>query len=149
MKPYSFGKTERLCGQERVKRLYSEGRRMTVFPLRVTYRLEPRCSLAANSGSDKSAPILPQVLLWAPKSLFRHATDRNRLRRQLREAYRLSAQPLRQACAEKTLCAEIAINYMSKEKLPFEQILSSMAAVVQRIAQQIQKSEIINQNSDK
>lgn len=148
MKPYSFCKSERLCGKERVKRLYSEGKRMTVFPLRVTYKLVPFCQ-PTNSNSDKSAPILPQVLLWAPKSLFRHATDRNRLRRQLREAYRLSAQPLRQACAGKTLCAQIAINYMSKEKLPFVQILSSMTAVIQRIAQQIQKSEIINQNSDK
>ena len=78
-----FPKSEKLCGQLRIAALYKEGHRFTAFPMRVTYLQIPDSNEA------------PKVLIWAPKSLFKHAVDRNRLRRLMREAYRLNAQTLR------------------------------------------------------
>ena len=72
----TFPKSEKLCGEQAVDHLYKNGKRFVVWPLRVTYLLVDH------------APT--QVLIWAPKSLFKHAVDRNRLRRQMREAYRLN-----------------------------------------------------------
>ena len=69
-----FPKHSKLCGQMRIAQLYHEGKRFVVWPLRVTYQ----------AVEDDT-----QVLIWAPKSLFKHAVDRNHMRRLMREAYRL------------------------------------------------------------
>lgn len=100
----TFGKDEKLCGQLRITALYKEGRRFVVFPMRVNMRLVPA----------SSAPV--KVLIWAPKSLFKHAVDRNHLRRLMREAYRLEKEPLETYCAEHGCSMELAFNYIDKDR---------------------------------
>lgn len=92
-----FPKHSKLCGQERIAQLYKEGKRFTAWPLRVTYQ----------PTDDET-----QVLVWAPKSLFKRAVKRNHLRRLMREAYRLHQHELE----GKYL---IAFNYMDKEEQPY------------------------------
>lgn len=69
-----------------------------------------------------------EVLVWAPKSLFHHAVDRNRLRRQMREVWRLDSDQVQYGY-------EIAFNYMDKEMRPYEQIRKGMVKAMERIAQ--------------
>lgn len=76
---YTFPKSMRLCGDLRIRATQSQGKRFVVWPLRAHV-------LPANDAT--------QVMIWAPKSLHKHAVDRNRLRRLMREAYRLNCQPL-------------------------------------------------------
>ena len=76
---YSFPKNNKLCGQLRIAQLYKEGQRFVAWPLRVTYM----------PITNHQLPITNQILVWAPKALFKKAVQRNRLRRLMREAYRL------------------------------------------------------------
>ncbi len=111
----TFPKSEKLCGQMAIDHLYKTGKRFVVWPLRVTYR-----------------PIfdLPnQVLVWAPKSLFKRATDRNRLRRQMREAYRLNKHVL----LESGQSFQIAINYVDKQAVAYTLIDKAMRKVMNRL----------------
>jgi ribonuclease P protein component len=112
----TFPKSEKLCGEQAVDHLYKNGKRFVVWPLRVTY-------LVVNQ-----APT--QVLIWAPKALFKHAVDRNRLRRQMREAYRLSKHVLE----ESGRCFQIAFNYIDKEKQDYRLIDKAMRKALSRIA---------------
>lgn len=98
-----------MCGQLRIAQLYQAGKKMTVWPLRVTYL-----------PADKM-----QVLIWAPKALFKHAVDRNRLRRQMREAWRLNEKP------EQTW--QIAFNYMDKQMQPYSVIEKAMQKAIHKI----------------
>ena len=107
----TFPKHSRLCGQERINGLYKSGRRFTSWPLRVTWQ-----------PADET-----QVLVWAPKSLFKHAVDRNRLRRLMREAYRLNQERLGE-----THC-EIAFNYIDKEKQTFAVIEKAVIKALKKI----------------
>ena len=117
----NFPKAEKLCGQLRITALYKDGKRFTAFPLRVTYqRLD---------ASDQP----PQVLIWAPKSLFKHATDRNHLRRLMREAYRLNAQPLRDYCDAHHCSFLIAFNYMDRNILTYSRIAHAVRNAVKKI----------------
>ncbi len=122
----SFPKSEKLCGQLRIAALYKEGRRFTAFPLRVTFRKIP---------DEIGENCTPHVLVWAPKSLFKHAVDRNRLRRFMREAYRLQAQPLRELCEQQHLSLQIAFNYMDRELRSQEQIAKAMQKALKKIAE--------------
>lgn len=120
---YAFPKSEKLCGKLYVKRLYDSGKRMTCYPLRVTWHQE-------KVDSDLA---LPQVLVWASKSLFKHAVSRNRLRRQMREAYRLNSEQLKQYCKDNGLLVEIAFNYIAKEQTTYEQIEKAMKKAILKI----------------
>lgn len=67
-----------------------------------------------------------QVLIWAPKSLFKHAVDRNRLRRQMREAWRLNQTQLQQP-------HHIAFNYIDKEKQPYAIINKAVSKAIRKL----------------
>lgn len=94
----------------RVAALYKEGRKFVVWPLRVTY-------MPANDL---------QVLIWAPKSLFKHAVDRNRLRRQMREAWRLNKDELQKPYT-------LALNYMDKTMLPYAAIEKAVKKAIKKL----------------
>ena len=112
----SFPKYEKLCGKHAVELLYKEGKRFVAWPLRVCYM--------------ESADSVNQVLIWAPKSLFKHAVDRNHMRRLMREAYRLNKHIL---CTENKYY-HLAFNYIDKQTQDFHVIEKAMKKALQRLA---------------
>jgi len=117
----SFSKHSKLCGKERIAALYKSGNRFTSWPLRVTWQKIP--DLSPSTGEPEGAS---QILIWAPKSLFKHAVDRNRLRRLMREAYRLNQGIL-------TSNFLIAFNYMDKEVRSYAVIEKAVIKALKRI----------------
>ena len=97
----------------RIAQLYKEGKRFTAWPLRVTYM------------SVENEPT--QVLVWAPKSLFKRAVKRNHLRRLMREAYRLHQEILTDHHYL------IAFNYMDKEEQPFAMIEKAVCKALRKV----------------
>lgn len=89
----SLPKHERLCGEIVVKQHFNQSKRFTAYPLRVHYALRPGNAHA-------------RLLVSIPKKLFKHAVDRNLLKRRIREAYRTN---------KPTLTIDIAFVYMDKE----------------------------------
>lgn len=104
----TFSKSEKICGKMAIEHLYKEGKRFVVWPLRI-------CYLPVDHQPT-------QVLIWAPKSLFKHAVDRNRLRRQMREAYRLNKQVLSDSDSHYM----IAFNYIDKQQQSYHLIEKAM-----------------------
>lgn len=76
----TFCKKERLCRKALIEKLFhKEGSRsMAAFPLRLVYMKSP-------AGEDGPAA---QMLVSVPKRCFKRAVKRNRVKRQVREAYR-------------------------------------------------------------
>ena len=57
------------------------------FPIRMVYRVTDKPEQGAYRGNDDDA-----LLISVPKRYFKHAVDRNRVKRQVREAYRKNSQ---------------------------------------------------------
>lgn len=86
---HTFGKREHLVSRKLMERLFGGGgsRSMSVFPLRLVYMTMERAA-----GEPEV-----QVLISVSKRHFKRAVKRNRVKRQIREAYRLNKQPLIEA----------------------------------------------------
>ncbi len=122
----SFPKKNKLCGKLRIEQLYREGKRFVAWPLRVTWQ---------PITNQQSTMTNTKVLVWAPKSLFKHAVQRNRLRRLMREAYRLHQDILtNQQSTINNQQYFIAFNYIDKEEQSFAVIEKAVCKALKKIA---------------
>ena len=82
----TFNKRERIVSKKLIEQLFSKGSSFSIsaFPLRIVVMETARVT--------DDVPI--QVLVSVSKRHFKHAVDRNRVKRQIREAYRHHKQIL-------------------------------------------------------
>lgn len=140
---FTLGKNCHLCGETTIARLYKEGRAFIVFPIRVVYLLEPRRSGESRLPTVKMADAVSEsrqtirVMFVAPKKRFRHAVDRNRYRRLMREAYRLNQHPLRSLLDEHNATMDISFVAVHNELPSFAQVEKCMLKIMDKLSSKI------------
>jgi ribonuclease P protein component len=77
--PFTFSKEERLSGRTHIDELFDQGKSFHIAPFKVLYRI---------TGIPQDHPV--RLIIAIPKRKIKRAVDRNRLRRLIREAYRLN-----------------------------------------------------------
>ena len=100
MKTNTFPLKEHLKSKRVIEKLYAEGASVTSYPLRAVF-LE-------QEEQEPTAAILISVA----KRRFRHAVDRNLVKRRIREAYRTSKHPFVDALQAKGKKMAVAILYI-------------------------------------
>lgn len=80
---YTFGKQERLKSRKLIEKLFKEGKSIKKFPLRLVY---------LQTEHTSNFPV--QASFSVPKRNFKKAVDRNRIKRLMREAYRIQKPTL-------------------------------------------------------
>jgi ribonuclease P protein component len=121
VKRYGFGKEEKLKSRKSIDELFAKGKSFTVPPVRVSYKF-----------SRTESPCL-QAGVTVSKKHFKKAVDRNRIKRLLREAYRLQKNELKELTVEKSLTGHIFFMYNGKELTDFAVISESMKKCLQRL----------------
>ena len=84
-KVFTYQKSDKLKSRKQTQHLFSTGQAINVFPIRLIYTIEP---IAASTNTPSLRSLL-QAGVGAPSRTFRKAVQRNRVKRLLREAYRL------------------------------------------------------------
>lgn len=114
---FYFPKSEKLKSSKTIERLFEEGKTYTSFPVKVIYL--PR----ANEKSTQAA-------FAVPKRNFKTAVSRNRIKRQLREVYRLHKQFLIATKPDKFV---LLFLYIGKEKPLFSELEYALKTLIKKI----------------
>ena len=87
---FSFPKKEKLVSRKLIDRLFVGGgsKSMSCFPLRLVFMVLDHNDEALEHNGSNTEVADAQMLVSVPKRCFKHAVDRNRVKRQVREAYR-------------------------------------------------------------
>lgn len=126
-KPFSLGKKEKLKSRKQIETLFASGKSFAVFPIRVTYIF---------SAADGGQPLM-QTGVTASKRYFKKAVDRNRIKRLLREAYRLQKTELAEALKQTNTKAYLFFMYTDKTIASFDVVKIAMNHCLKRLQQKL------------
>ena len=135
-------KSERVCSRNTVEQLFGGGqsRAMSAFPIRMVYMMTDR---------QEGEPAA-QMLVSVPKRCFKRAVKRNRVKRQVREAYRhlkhgvIEAMTARQH-DKKVVMAFICID---SNLHPTDRIARKMQNLISRLEERINGKEQAHERSE-
>lgn len=121
----TYSKKERLKSKKLIEQMFKEGRSVSVYPLRLVY--------LKTTFTDN---VILKAGVSVSKRHFKNAVDRNKIKRLLREAYRLN-KPL-YFNNFSTHCA-FMILYIGSEKPTFKQIDIKMKLLLDKFHKDISK----------
>jgi ribonuclease P protein component len=128
MSLFSFRKDEILRKKKLIDRLFAEGHSFFVYPFKVFY-LPVTLETAFPS----------QVMISVGKRAFKHAVERNRIRRQIREAYRQNKHLLYNHLEKSEKQMVLAIIYTANVQLPSADLQVKIKAVMKRLLTELDK----------
>ncbi|HBS85761.1 MAG: ribonuclease P protein component [Bacteroidetes bacterium GWF2_38_335] len=119
---HRFTKAERLTGKYEIDNIFKKGKSFYVFPFRVMY-YEP----------EQKSEIPARVIISVPKRKFKHASDRNLIKRRIREAYRLNKNDFYDKLVARNQNLHFMIIYTDQAIQEYNIIESKIIVTLQRL----------------
>ena len=121
----TYPKTEKLKKKKYIDLLFSEGRTVTKYPLRLVYV----------PVKELDTPL--QMGVSVSKKYFKKAVDRNYFKRVLRECYRLNKELLLNDLQEPYV---LMFFYQTKERLTYQEIEEKTKKLFEKFTDTLQKT---------
>ena len=140
----TFTKAERLKSRSLITRLFAEGQSKLIYPFRIVWLptiLSSETSFNTKKNSRNQQIYPAKFSVSVSKRHFSNATDRNRIKRQIRECYRLQKPAFYDALDKKMLAIDqqkqaldadqrevlvIMFLYVPKKKLDYDFLFQKM-----------------------
>ena len=137
---HGFGKPERLCSKKLIDGLFLAGHRLMVFPYSIRWQIVPQSELPEG--------VVAQVLIATSKKKFKHAVDRNRVKRLTRECYRLHKPQLYQYLTEHHCTLVLAVNYVHNEIFDYATLMHKFDKLTKTLIHDIEQHSPFTEKSD-
>lgn len=128
---FTFNKEERLCRKKQMNDLFARGESLYFSSFKIVW-------LPVNAFPSHPA----KVLITVSKKYFKRATDRNRLKRLMREAYRRNKYILYDYLRKNNKSCIFMISYVGKEVADYHDIEKKIIHVLQGLTEAYEKSAI-------
>lgn len=125
---YTFKKDEKLKSRKTIEQLFKEGTSFSIFPFRVLWKFKDNAGAALQTGFAVSSKH------------FKKAVDRNRVKRLMREAYRLQKNELQSRLFEREKKMAVFIIYVGNELPDYGFIFEKTENILKRLI------KIVNEN---
>jgi ribonuclease P protein component len=125
---YHFPKAEKLCSKRIIEAIYEKGYKLKQYPFMLHY-------IEVDAATNMAFPV--QIATAVPKRRIKLAVKRNRIRRQLREAYRLNKQQLIAEVLRQEKKMALFLVYIGKEKEPYDFIEKKLKLLLNTLTEQI------------
>ncbi len=124
-KQFTLGKNERLKSRKSIEQLFSEGKSFAINPYRVYY--------VASSFTTSYLPFTIQFGAGVSTKNIKKAVDRNRVKRLIREAYRLQKSGLQKKLGERKIKMNVFIIYTGKALPVYQEVYSKMSLILDKL----------------
>lgn len=134
IRPFKLSKWERICSRTLLEKLFTGGKSksFSVFPLRVVYLLTNQ----PDDDLQHEAPV--KMMVSVSKRHFKRAVKRNRVKRQVREAYRLNKEIVVSSMADSpNRQLLLGFIWMSDELHDTDTVERSMQVLLKRVADKL------------
>ncbi len=121
----TFPKSQKLCSRSDIQYLLTNGQTLFVYPLICKY------------VKVKKQDVDIQVAIVVSKRKFKHAVDRNREKRLIRETYRKNKQPLFDYIQNKEFSLHAIFIYADKRHLPYQIHDKRIKELINRLIKEI------------
>lgn len=118
----TFKKEERLTNKKAFELLFNSGKSFVLSPFRLVW---------IETKSTSAFPV--QLGISVPKKSFQKASDRNKLKRRIRESYRKNKHTLYEKLKKKNLHIALMVIYIAKNQLSYQEIERKMILSLQKV----------------
>lgn len=137
MATYTLPRSERLHYKKDIDELFASGKGFVAYPLRVVFRPLPQ----TDGLCDAEEPWV-EMLVSVSKRYFKRANKRNRVKRLVREAYRLNKHQLQSSARQASCKIHLAFMFVGKELPDYSSVEVAVLKAFKRI------DKIINPSDD-
>jgi len=127
---FQFKKKDRLTGKKNFQNLFENGYTINNNPIRAKF-------LFLNNSSEEERV---KIALIVPKKNLKKAVQRNRIKRLIKEAYRLNSHIIKNIAEQKQTTVHIAFIYQLNSLSTYKQIEEKIIVILQRLKQRIESN---------
>jgi ribonuclease P protein component len=124
VRKFSLGAAERLKSRKKIQSLFAAGRVVNFSPFRIIYQI-----------NHDDTPL--QFGVAAGTRQFKKAVDRNRIKRLIREAYRLQKNELKDLLITKEKSLALFVIYTGKIIPDYPFVFEKIGKVLQKLSEEI------------
>jgi ribonuclease P protein component len=121
----TFTKSERLCSKKIIEDIFANGKKLKAFPFVANFLII--------DSKDCDWDNQVKIVISVPKKKVRFANKRNRVKRQIKEAYRLNKSTFYSELNNKNKHLALFLIYLGKEKEDYQYLEQKLKTTLNKI----------------